>query len=151
MAKLKYNPDTFPLLVEQYARDGLNDYQIYGKLGISKDTFYKYLKIFPDFLAGFKKGREPVNTKVENSLLKRALGYEYEEKTTELRIDNDGNPKPAVIRTVKKHIPPDVGAMAFWLKNRKPDEWREKQEITTKIINELNDKTDEELRAMLKE
>jgi hypothetical protein len=48
------NPDRFPLLAEEYARDGLNDKEICQALGICKDTFYKYLKRHPDFSDSLK-------------------------------------------------------------------------------------------------
>lgn len=77
---------------------------------------------------------------VENALLKRALGYSYVETTTEFELndtgrkDDKGNPimekKIKSVRSVKKEMAPDVGAAAFWLKNRRPDKWREKREET---------------------
>jgi hypothetical protein len=127
--KTKYDPDTFPLLAEGYAREGLTDDEICKKLGIAKETFYTYQKKYPDFLDSVKKGKAPVDFKAESALLKRALGYTYEEKTTELRIDDKGNAKPAVVKTVKKEVPPETGAIAFWLKNRKPEKWRDKQDV----------------------
>ena len=61
------------VLVEGWARDGLTDEQIYNNLGISKDTFYKYKKKYPDFSDSLKKGKEVVDFEVENALLKSAL------------------------------------------------------------------------------
>jgi hypothetical protein len=135
--KIKYNPDTFPLLAEGYAREGFNDKQIADKLGIGLSSFYKYQREFSEFLESIKKGKAPVDFKVESALLKRALGYTYEEKTTETRIDEQGNEKPAVVKTVKKEVPPETGAIAFWLKNRKPEKWREKQSIEVEVEHPL--------------
>ncbi len=81
MAKEKYRDD-FPLLAEGYAREGMIDVEIAAKLGINKDTLYKYQKKYPEFLESIKKGKAPVDFMVENALLKRALGYEYVETTT---------------------------------------------------------------------
>lgn len=127
--KKLYDADTFPLLVEGYARNGLFDKQIAKNLGISKDTFYQYLKEFSDFSDGLKRGRHPVDIEVENALYKRAIGFEFDEKTTELEIDKDGQAKPARIKTTKKYIPGDVGAITFWLRNRKRSEWRDRHDI----------------------
>jgi len=129
MSKTKYNKDLFPLLAEGYAREGLNDKEISKKMGISTQSYYQYQKKYPDFFEAIKRGKAPVDFKAETALLKRALGYTYEEKTTELRIDENGNARPAVVRTVKKEVPPDTGALAFWLKNRKPEKWRDRQDI----------------------
>ena len=136
MAKAKYNAETFPKLAEDFARDGLNDVEISYKLGISHASFYNYQKKHVEFFEAIKRGKAPVDIDVVNALLKRALGYDYEEKHTEIRIDTSGQPRPAVIKTIKKHIAPDVGACAFWLKNRKPLEWRDKKEIDANITTE---------------
>ena len=66
---------------------------------------------------------------MENSLLKRAKGYSYEEVTKIMSLDKEGNPQLRETKVVKKEIAPDVGAQAFWLKNRNPEKWRDKREI----------------------
>ena len=112
----KYDPETFPGLAEGWAREGLTDEQIARKLGVALSTFYAYQKQHPEFVESLKRGKAPVDFQVESALLKRALGYDVEE------ISQQGK------RRVK-HIPPDVTACIFWLKNRKPAEWRDKREI----------------------
>lgn len=124
--KTLYDAANFPLLGEGYARNGLNDRQIAKNLGISKTVFYEYQHDYPEFADAIKRGRKPVDIEVENALLKRALGYDYEEKLSEVELDAQGNPKPTKVKTVKKHVPGDVGAMAFWLKNRKKSEWKDR-------------------------
>lgn len=124
--KTLYNPNNFPLLAEGYARNGLNDRQIAKNLGIGVASFYLFINEYSEFSDAIKRGRKPVDIEVENALLKRALGFEYEEKTTEVEIGVDGMPQPSRIKTVKKIIPPDTGAIAFWLKNRKKSEWKDR-------------------------
>jgi hypothetical protein len=119
MAKLKYNANTFPLLAEGYARDGMIDVDIAKRLGISKDTFYKYILKFSDFSDALTRGKAPVDVRVENNMLKRSDGYDYEEVTTEK--DGDGNITKT--KTITKHMPPDVSASSFWLTHRKKDKW----------------------------
>lgn len=114
--------------VQGWARNGLTNEQIAKNLGISIDRLYVYKNEHKEFTEALKKGREVVDFEVENALLKRALGYDYEEVKVE-KSDKDG---VKVIKTVK-HIPPDVGAAAFWLKNRKPTDWRDKREIGAEI------------------
>lgn len=125
----KYKPNEDPLLAEKYARDGLSNSQIAFKFGISEATLYNWQKKHIEFLEAIKRGKKPVDIEVENALLKRALGYDYEEKTTEVEIGPDGQPKPSKIRTVKKHVPADIGAIAFWLKNRNSDQWKDSSNI----------------------
>lgn len=110
-------------LLEGWARDGLSDIQIAQNIGISDRTLYRWKKEYGQICQSLKKGKEVADYQVENALFKRALGYTIEIK--EQKIDKYG----CVHDLVKDvHIPPDTGAIAFWLKNRKPDKWREKQD-----------------------
>ncbi|TWT04615.1 helix-turn-helix domain-containing protein [Planomicrobium sp. CPCC 101079] len=149
-------------LLNGWARDGLTDEQIAHNIGISRSTLNEWKKKYPDISDTLKKGKEVVDRQVENALLKRALGYDYEEVTyisvevgreaydekidAELDVFNQQNPKATteerlrfiasiprtaevVSKRVAKQVAPDVTAQIFWLKNRKPGQWRDKQEI----------------------
>lgn len=122
--KSKYDPDTFPLLAEGWAREGLTEKQIAKNLGVSERSFQDYKKKYPLFLQYLKKGQGPVDFEVENALYKRATGYDAEERTTEDKIVNGKVVK--TMKTVIRHIPPSEIACFFWLKNRKPHKWRDK-------------------------
>lgn len=111
------------LLIECWARDGLTDEQIAGNMGVSRSTLNSWKDRYPDILDALKKGKEIVDRQVENALLKRALGYEYEEIKEKYEFGELSE------RTVtKKQVAPDTTAQIFWLKNRKPKDWRDKQE-----------------------
>lgn len=130
MAKGKYQEWLTPeglLKIEGWARDGLVDEQIAQNIGIRAATLYEWKKRFPQFSEALKKGKEIVDRQVENALLKRALGYEYEE----IKEKFEGG--VLTERTVtKKEVVADTTAQIFWLKNRKPDTWRDKPEGTQK-------------------
>ena len=104
-------------LITAWARDGLTDEQIANNMGITTSTFYDWKKRFSNISEALKKGKEVVDYEVENALLKRALGYTYDEVTKEYGM---------VTKVVTKQVPPDVGAAMAWLKNRKPDKWRDR-------------------------
>lgn len=126
MAKGKYEYWLTPeglLKLEAWARDGLIDKQIAENIGITLSTLYEWKKTYPDISEALKKGKEVVDIQVENALLKRALGYVYEEKKVE--VSEDGT---KVTKTIKEVVP-DTTAQIFWLKNRRPDRWRDKQEV----------------------
>lgn len=110
--------------IQGWARDGLTNNQIAEKIGISKQTFYDWQKRYPDFSDSLKRGKEVIDRKVENALLKRALGYSYDE-ITEI-TDEKGR---TTTKVITKQVIPDTTAQIFWLKNRKPNEWREKREV----------------------
>ena len=127
MAKGKYQQWIEPeglTLLEGWARDGLTDEQIAGNIGINTSTLYDWKNKFPKISEALKKGKEVVDIQVENALLKRALGYEFQETRVE-KSDKDGTK----IIQILKHIPADTTAQIFWLKNRRPDKWRDKPEI----------------------
>lgn len=116
-------------LVKGWAREGLTDEQIASNLGISKQTFYRYKKEKSDFCDSLKKGKEIVDYEVENALLKRALGYEYEEKTFETKYDENLQMfREVLTKRVTKQVVPDTTAQIYWLNNRKPKQWRNKRE-----------------------
>lgn len=126
MAKGKYKEWLDPeglLKIEGWARDGLVDEQIAQNIGINPATLYDWKKKYPEISKALKKGKEVVDRQVENALLKRALGYKYEEIKTEKTEEGK-----KVTVTVKEVVP-DTTAQIFWLKNRKPDQWRDKQQI----------------------
>lgn len=115
------------LLLECWARDGLTDEQIAKNIGIKRPTLYDWKSKYSDISDALKKGKEIIDYEVENALLKRALGYEYDEEKIEIQKDRNGKVISTKLVQTVKQIPPDVGAMALWLKNRRPDKWRDKQ------------------------
>lgn len=127
------------LRVESWARDGLIDSQIAHNMGIAYSTFRDWCGKFPALSAALKKGKAPVDLEVENALLKRALGYEYEETTTEI-IENPDGTKRKHIKKVTKLVLPDTLAQFFWLKNRRPDKWRDKPAVEDNSTLEKLDK-----------
>lgn len=130
MAKGKYADWLTPeglLKIEGWARDGLTDEQISRNMGIGTTTLYRWKDEFEEIRESLKRGKEVVDRQVENALLKRALGYEYTETTREAVQDpNSGEVKMQVTKKVTKQVAPDTTAQIFWLKNRKPDKWRDK-------------------------
>lgn len=108
-------------LLEGWARDGLTDEQLAEKMNIGVRTLYEWKIRYPQISQTLKKGKEIVDIQVENALLKRALGYDFQEEKIE-KSDKDG----VKITQTLKHIPPDTTAQIFWLKNRRPDKWRDK-------------------------
>lgn len=133
MAKGKFQkwlePDGL-LLLEGWARDGLTDEQIAHNMGVSVKTLYNWKESHLPILQALKKGKEVIDIQVENALLRRALGYRYEEVTREKALDTQtGFTCLTVTKKVTKEVAPDTTAQIFWLKNRRPDKWRDKAEV----------------------
>lgn len=97
MAKTDWLEDKNNLiLLEGWARDGLTNEQIAHNIGIGERTLYEWINKFPQVSQALKKGKEVIDYIIENDLFKKA----HEEK--------------------------NLLAMIFWLKNRRPDKWRDK-------------------------
>ena len=132
MAKGKYQEWLTPeglLKIEGWARDGLTDEQIARNIGITPKTLYEWKNRFRELSEALKKGKEVVDRQVENALLKRALGYKYDEITYE-------NGKET--KRVTKEVQPDTTAQIFWLKNRRPDKWRDRKELDANVNHSNN-------------
>lgn len=122
----KYETNVEPKLklIRNWAREGLIDRDIAKKLGIAYSTFNEYKVKHSELSEALKEGKEVIDVQVENALLKRALGYSYEETMEE------HSPQGAKTRVTIKQVVPDVTAQIFWLKNRKPDVWRDKTDVS---------------------
>lgn len=119
--KSKYETHVAPRLqeIEWWCREGLTEIAICKRLDVAESTFNNYKREFSELMESLKKGKEIADYQVEDALYKRAIGYEYEEETrqlTELGF--------TTTKIVTKHVSPDTGAIALWLKNRKRDSWQ---------------------------
>lgn len=110
-------------MLESWARNGLTDEQIAHNIGITAKTLYEWKNKYSEICESLKKGKEVVDILVENALLKRALGYQYEEVSEKYETGIMTERK-----VTKKEVVPDTTAQIFWLKNRKPEDWRDKRE-----------------------
>lgn len=123
------------LLLEAWARNGLTDEQIAGNVGISVRTLYLWKKRNVQIFQALKVGKEVADIEVENALRKKALGFRETEQAVSTRrtVEYENGKrireiKEPVVTEVEKYYPPDTTAQIFWLKNRKPEQWRDKQE-----------------------
>ena len=186
MAKYEYWLTSEGLLkLEAWARDGLTDEQIAQNMDIDSATLYRWKKRYCEICESLKRGKEIVDIQVENALLKRALGYSYNEDKyisvpmdlaeytekleqymnmykfehpeatdSELMLVRERFPKTKEVLAERKvkEIVPDTTAQIFWLKNRCPDRWRDKQDVAVegsmKVTNQYDELSVEELRAL---
>lgn len=121
------------MLLEGWARDGLTDEQIAQNIGIGKTTYYRWIEQFGEIRDALKRGKAPVDLQVENALLKKALGFTVTVKKpiklrTKKQLKDKGTIEEERIEYADEevYIPPETAAQIFWLKNRRPDKWRDK-------------------------
>lgn len=119
-------PSSFrPEFIEQAKRLcelGATDFEIAKFLNINTATFYRWRHDYPEFCEALKAGKHSLDERVVRSLAHKALGYSFE---SEKIFAHQG--KILRAKTIE-HVPPDTTAMIFWLKNRRPAEFRDRQE-----------------------
>lgn len=135
--------DEYVEQAEKLARLGAIDTEIADFFGIVVSTLFEWKAKYPKFSEALKSGKEMADTAVKQALYRRAVGYSHPED----KIFNH-NGEPLVVPTTK-HYPPDATSCIFWLKNRDPENWREKPEgneppqaITIEIVHPDANKTD---------
>lgn len=107
-------------LIASWRREGIPLEEIALKyIGASETTLWRWTKQSPELAQALKVSKDTVNAAVEESLLKRALGYQYDEVTEELV---EGQMR--VTKIVRKDVPPDVKACLSWLYSQRSDRWR---------------------------
>lgn len=160
MAKSKYyelDIETRLPEIEQMARDGYRDEDIAKALGVARKTLYVWKSQHEELAEALRKGKAVVDAEIENKLLDNARGFTFWEVTEELLPVQDeltGKLVQKLITTkrVLKQVKPDTTAQIFWLKNRMPEVWRDKNHIEhSGGVSGLGYMSDEELEKALKD
>ncbi len=132
--------------VKEYASRGLNASQMIEQMNIGRKQFYELMKV-PEFKQAVEEGNEKSLDLVENALYKTAMGYDYEEVVSERVLNRDsGKYEMVETRRLKKTQPPSYTAQIYILKNRRSNQWKDKQDITLdgtlnfeKVISKIQD------------
>jgi hypothetical protein len=99
--------------------------------GCGIPTMYRWRAEHPEFQNAIKVGKAELDERVERSLYQRAVGYSH----PDVHVSNYQG--EVTLTPIVKHYPPDVAAAFIWLKNRRPEKWRDKQEIDLKADESL--------------
>ncbi|SUJ19197.1 Uncharacterised protein [Sphingobacterium spiritivorum] len=130
--KHDYTDPMFLLQVEGWARDGYDDCQIAELLDLSAPHFSTLKTSISELSKALKKGRQPLEVLVENSLFKRATGLKVKTTVRKWVVmpDEKGEfQNVEVVQETETELPPDTGAAMAWLKHKKPEMWN----IATKM------------------
>lgn len=108
---------------------GATDKEMADILDVTESTFNLWKKEHPEFSESLKKGKSVADANVADRLYQRAMGFEHDSE--EIKVVAVGNNNGSEIERVpiRKIYPPDPTAAIFWLKNRQPSKWRDKQEL----------------------
>uniref|UniRef100_A0A6H1ZFW7 Putative DNA binding, helix-turn-helix domain containing protein n=1 Tax=viral metagenome TaxID=1070528 RepID=A0A6H1ZFW7_9ZZZZ len=124
---------------EKLSRRGFIDREIAEILGVSERTVNRWKIKQPEFCQSLNLWKEHADENVERSLYERACGSVHADtkaqwvETTDLIDGKLIRGGKWVYADMVKHYPPDPTSMIFWLKNRRPETWRDKTEHDVKI------------------
>ncbi len=128
--KSNYDSKIHDRIVWALAVEGKTDAEIAGILGVTERTLNYWKKNYDTFFQSLKEGKEIADADVVKSLYRRAVGNTViKDKKVIVEMDAEGNQRPVRIETTEHPLPPDVTAAIFWLKNRKPEQWRDRQDV----------------------
>ena len=103
---------------------GATDAELADFFKVTTVTIWRWQSAHVEFCNALKRGKDAADERVERSLYARATGYTHDA----VKIFMPAGAKKPVYAAYQEHVPPDVTAQIFWLKNRRRDEWRDKQE-----------------------
>jgi len=115
----------FARMVAKLARRGFTRFEIAGFLEVNRETVRRWEAAYPEFCGALKSGAGAADDRVERSLYERAVGYSFESEKLFCGKDGAVTRVPYVV-----HCPPDVTAQIFWLKNRRPNTWRDRADVS---------------------
>jgi transcriptional regulator with XRE-family HTH domain len=105
------------------AARGFTDKQVAKLFGVTKQTLTNWKREYPQFFASLKRGKAVADDQVELSLFQRAVGYSHPDVHITSYLGR------VTITPIIRHYPPDTAAAFIWLKNRRPDNWRDRVEL----------------------
>lgn len=121
---------------------GATDQELADFFEVDVRTIYRWKHDHDEFCQSLKTGKSVADERVERSLYQRAIGYEQDE----VKIFMPGGASEPVYAPFRAKVAPDTTAAIFWLKNRRSQDWRDKQDIehsggvtVTKVEREIVD------------
>jgi hypothetical protein len=116
-----YRPE-FAEQAEKLCRLGATDAEMADFFGVDERTINRWKSDHPEFCQSLKAGKLEADANVANRLYQRAMGYSHAAVKIAVSPTGEHHQVPYT-----EHYAPDTTAAIFWLKNRRPDQWREKQ------------------------
>jgi len=132
-----YDAKKTPKQAAELCQRGFTDQQIADFFQVSVRTIYRWKATHKEFCQALKVAKDVADDWVERSLYHRAIGYEHDD------VDIRAVDKELVMTPIRKYFPPDAASAIFWLKNRRPEQWRDRVE-PSKVTLEISYRRDPE-------
>lgn len=116
-------------VIKAKCREGADMKGLARLLGCGLSTCKRILAQHPEFRKLIREDRDIADLNVVSALYKRAIGYDYEETVQKVMVGKDGAAMPTHVEKRKRHVPADTLAALAWLRNRRPEDWRDKKEV----------------------
>lgn len=137
--------EEFVTQAEKLCKLGATDIEIADFFDVDVRTIYRWKAENDAFCHALKSGKEDADERVERSLFSRAIGYEHEE--VDIRVVSG-----EIVQTpIRKYYPPDTTAGIFWLKNRRAEQWRDKQDVSVNHSGSIEHGSISEIAARIEE
>jgi len=138
---------------EEYVKDaeklaalGATDIEIADFFEVDVRTIYRWKHNYEKFCQALNIGKAKADERVVNSLYQKAIGYEQDE----VKIFMPAGADEPVYAPFRAKIAPDTTAAIFWLKNRRPGDWRDKAEVehSGSLSVSVNEMSDDDLASI---
>lgn len=123
----KFKPE-YVEQAQKLANLGATDRDVADFFGVDERTINRWKQDHEGFCQALKVGKDAADARVEQSLYRRALGYTHDAVKIAVNAQGEVTQVPYV-----EHFPPDTTAAIFWLKNRKPADWRDVKAVEAKV------------------
>lgn len=138
----KFRPE-YVEKTKQLCAQGATNVELADFFKVSIPTIRNWQNRFPEFFIALQEGKQNCDLRVQRSLYEKAVGtYEdipFMRLMPKLNKDGTVMRKKGKVQTemreilVRTYFPPELGAQILWLKNRMPDDWRDKVQVENKV------------------
>ena len=129
--------DEYAVWGERFAKLGATLEEMADAFGVAPSTVSRWLVTLPAFQEAVKRGRTEADARVAESLWCRATGAVRARTQKPVVLKEAGGGQRIEIVEYEEAYPPDTVAAIFWLKNRQPANWRDKQDLDVSLTGRV--------------
>jgi len=115
--------------VTGWCKQGYTDKEMCAMLGVSLSVFSEWKNRYPEFKEAIKSGKDTANGEILNAAFKQTTGFYYKE-VVPIKVKVDRDTEEIQMVEVEKFLPPNPTMSIFMLKNRMPNDYKDKREMT---------------------